>query len=107
MEIAALCITVLFGVYLIFVGFMMFFTPNKVKVLISKAGSTYHINLLELIPRLLVGVSLVLVPTEFKTSYAYAGYFLVILAIVLRVLPLSLHNRFSKGAENFLKPIYL
>lgn len=107
MKEVALAIIVLFGVFLIFCGFIMFFYPEKAKQIISKAGSTFMINYAELGIRLIVGLAFVFVETKFETVYDCFGYFLVISALLLMILPIKKHNQFSKKASDYLKPIYL
>ncbi len=107
MEVVAFLITILFGIFLIYVGFLMFFKSEKVRELIGKAGSTYKINFLELIPRLIIGIALIVAKTKFELIYNYCGFFLVFSAIIIMLLPLKTHNGFSKKATDFLKPIYL
>ena len=107
MKEVALTIIVLFGIFLIFCGFIMFFYPEKAKQIISKAGSTFTINYAELGIRLLVGLAFVFVETKFENVYNYFGYFLVVSALLLMILPIKKHNQFSKNASNYLKPIYL
>lgn len=107
MEVVAFLITFLFGIFLMYVGFLMFVKPYKVRELIGKAGSTHKINFLELIPRLIIGISLIIVETKFELIYNYSGFFLVFSAIIIMLLPLKMHNGFSKKAADFLKPIYL
>ncbi|MES2863929.1 MAG: hypothetical protein V4666_07405 [Bacteroidota bacterium] len=107
MKEVALAIIVFFGVFLIFCGFIMFFYPEKAKQIISKAGSTFMINYAELGIRLIVGLAFVFVETKFENVYNYFGYFLIVSALLLMILPIKKHNQFSKNASNYLKPIYL
>lgn len=107
MKETAFVVILLFGVFLIFCGFIMFFYPENAKRLISKAGSTFMINYAELGTRLFVGLAFVLVETKFETVYDYFGYFLIISALLLMILPIKKHNQFSKKASDYLKPIYL
>lgn len=100
-------VIILFGVFLIICGLIMFFYPEKAKQIISKAGSTFVINYAELGIRLVVGLAFVFVETKFENLYNYFGYFLIVSALLLMILPIKKHNQFSKNASNFLKPIYL
>lgn len=107
MKETAFIVILLFGVFLIFCGFIMFFYPEKAKQIISKAGSTFMINYAELGTRFFVGIVFVFVETKFETVYDWFGYFLIISALLLMILPIKKHNQFSKNASDYLKPIYL
>lgn len=85
----------------------MYFNPTVVRNLIRKAGSSYGTNFLELGPRLLIGLAIIKVDTDFEVLYNSMGYFLVVSAFVIGLLPLKLHNGFSRKAADFLKPNYL
>lgn len=106
MKEIAFFIIMVFALFLIFAGFLMFFNPEKVKRLISKAGSSYLINFVELIPRLIIGLAFVFVETRFEIIYNNIGCFLIATAVLLMVLPIKIHNSFSKMASDYLKPIY-
>lgn len=100
---------ILFGFFLIGVGFLMIFKPEKTKEIITKAGSTYLINYTELGIRLLIGIAFVLSSelANYKLQFKVIGYFLIVSALVLMCLPIKLHNKFSRKEANQLKPIYL
>ncbi|EID74659.1 hypothetical protein [Imtechella halotolerans] len=107
MECVAFLLTFLFGIFLVLVGILMYFNPTVVRNLIRKAGSSYGTNFLELGPRLLIGLAIIKVDTDFEVLYNSMGYFLVVSAFVIGLLPLKLHNGFSRKAADFLKPNYL
>lgn len=102
-------IVVLFGVFLIFAGFLMFFNPEKTKEIIAKAGSTYLINYAELGLRLIIGMAFLYASlfSVFDFYFNIIGYFLIITALLLMLVPIKKHNQFSKMAAESLKPIYL
>jgi uncharacterized membrane protein YfcA len=102
-------IVVLFGVFLIFAGFLMIFKPEKTKEIISKAGSTYLINYTELGIRLFIGIAFVISSkiANYEFQFKIAGYFLIVSALILMCLPIKLHNKFSRKAAEQLKPIHL
>lgn len=107
MELICFYIVFIFGLFLIWSGFMMFLNPEKVKKIIATAGSTYFINYTELILRLLVGFACINVKTHFELVYTVFGYFLVFSAFVLMLIPIKKHNGFSVKASAMLKPLYL
>lgn len=94
MECVAFLLTFLFGIFLVLVGILMYFNPTVVRNLIRKAGSSYGTNFLELGPRLLIGLAIIKVDTDFEVLYNSMGYFLVVSAFVIGLLPLKLHNGF-------------
>ncbi|WP_130734632.1 hypothetical protein [Flavobacterium sp. J27] len=102
-------IVILFALFLIFASFLLFFKPYKTKEIISKAGSTYFINYLELSIRLLVGVAFVLSSTltKYAIQFKIVGYFLIISALILMFVPIKKHNEFSRNAAHKLRPVYL
>lgn len=100
-------IVVLFGVFLIWSGFMMFFRPEKVKKIIAAAGSTYFINYTELIIRFFIGLAFINVQSKQEVVYSIFGYFLICSALILMVVPIKLHNGFSVKASTMLKPLFL
>ncbi|WP_339886984.1 hypothetical protein [uncultured Flavobacterium sp.] len=102
-------IVTLFGIFLIFASFLMFFSPEKVRNIIAKAGSTYLINYSELLIRFIVGLAF-LNSAIFSTYGSYLeliGEFLMITAVLLMFVPIKLHNKFAKNAADRLKPFYL
>ena len=107
MKEVAFSIIVVNGIFLIFCGLIMFFYPEKAKQIISKAGSTFIINYAELGVRLIIGIAFILVETKFENVYNFFGYFLMVSALLLMILPIKKHNQFSRNASNYLKPIYL
>ena len=100
---------VLFGLFLIFSSFLMFFKPEKTRQIIGKAGSTYLINFLELGCRLLVGIAFIISSkiAIYELQFKVVGYFLVVSALVIMCIPIKKHNAFSKRAAEKLKPSYL
>ena len=102
-------IIVLFGLFLLYSGFLMFFKPEMVRAIIAKAGSTYLINYTELGIRLLIGIAFLVstVYSNYELQFTIIGYFLIISALLLMLVPIKKHNQFSRKAAEKLKPIYL
>lgn len=100
-------VLIIFGLFLVWSGFMMFVNPEKVKKIIALAGSTLFINYAELITRLIIGIAFVFVKTKYNFVFTYVGYFLIISALILMLVPIKKHNKFSVYASQKLKPIYL
>lgn len=102
-------IIIVFGFFLIFSGFFMFFKPEKVRVLIGKAGSTYLINYTELGIRFLVGIAFLVSSlfSLYEIEFKIVGYFLIVSAIILMLFPIRMHNALARQFVKILKPIYL
>lgn len=108
-QIIAKCIIILFGLFLVYAGFLMFFKPEKVRTIIGKAGSTYFINYTELGIRLIIGISFLIstIYSNYELQFTVIGYFLMISALLLMLVPIKMHNNFAKNAAEKLKPTYL
>lgn len=100
-------IILLFGLFLIWSAFLMISNPEKVRKIIATAGSTYFINYFELGIRLLIGIAFVNAISKFEEIYRVFGYFLIVSAIILMLVPIKIHNGFSVKAAEKLKPNYL
>ncbi|WP_320815542.1 hypothetical protein [Flavobacterium sp.] len=108
-QIIAKCIIVLFGLFLVYAGFLMFFKPERVREIIGKAGSTYFINYTELGIRLIIGIAFLISSlfSIYELQFKVIGYFLMTSALLLMLVPIKTHNNFAKNAAAKLKPIYL
>lgn len=109
MIVIANFLIVAFGLFLIFSGFLMFFKPEKVRVLIGKAGSTYLINYTELGIRLIIGLAFLVSSlfSLYEIEFKIVGYFLIVSAIILMLLPIRMHNALARQFAKKLKPLYL
>lgn len=108
-QVIAKCIIILFGLFLVYAGFLMFFKPEKVRTIIGKAGSTYLINYTELGIRLIIGIAFLISSlfSIYELQFKITGYFLMISALLLMLVPIKMHNNFAKNAAEKLKTIYL
>ena len=102
-------VVILFALFLMFSGFLMFFKPENVRKTIAKAGSTYMINYSELVIRLFIGIAFYIVSlfSIYELFFSVFGYFLIFSALILMLVPIKTHNQFSRRASEFLKPNYL
>lgn len=96
-----------FGIFLIWSSYLMFFKPIKTKSIIALAGSTLSINLFELLLRLIVGIAFVYFKSSHEIVFKTIGYFFIFSAIFIMLIPMRIHNSFSRKAAEKLKPIYL
>ncbi len=100
--------TILFGVFIILVGFLMLFAPKKARAILRKAGSTNFINYAEITIRLIPAVAMILYADFSKLPLAFKifGWVMVITSVILYIVPRKTHHRFSMKSAEMLKPVY-
>ena len=98
----------LFGVFFIYVGFIMLIKPNKARKTLRKAGSTNFINYAEITLRIIPAVGLILAAdnSKFPEIFKIFGWFMISTSLVLYFVPRQLHHNFSVKAAEILKPVY-
>lgn len=101
-------IIVLFGMFIIFVGFLMLFAPKKARKTLRKAGSTNFINYAEITIRIIPAVALILYAdfSKFPLAFKLFGWIMLVTSCVLYFVPRKLHHNFSMKSADILKPIY-
>ena len=101
-------IVILFGVFIIFAGFLMFFAPKKARLTLRKAGSTNLINYGEITIRLIPAIALILYAdsSKFPEASEIMGYFMLITSLILYLVPRKLHHGFSMKSADILKELY-
>ena len=101
-------IVIMFGIFIILVGFLMLFRPKKARELLRKFASTKIINYSEITIRLIVGIALVLYSDlcKFPEIFKILGWFMVVTALILYCVPRKLHHKFSTRSADIIKPIY-
>jgi uncharacterized membrane protein YfcA len=99
---------IVFGVFIILVGFLMLFNPNKARTILRKAGSTNLINYTEITLRLIPAVALIIYSEASKIPEAFKlfGWIMLITSLILYVIPRKAHHRFSMKSADLLKPTY-
>ncbi len=99
---------IIFGVFFIFVGFIMLFAPKKARQILRKAGSTNFINYAEITIRMIPAAALILSAdiSKYPEVFKIFGWFMLCTSLVLYFVPRQIHHNFSLKAANFLKPIY-
>jgi uncharacterized membrane protein YfcA len=102
-------IVLLFGGFILFVAMLMLFTPKKARAMLRKAGSTIGINYGELTLRLFIGIALVVYAAnaKFPEAFSVFGWFMIITALLLFLVPKKLHHAFSIKSADLLKPFYV
>jgi len=101
-------VIIFFGIFIIFIGFVMLFNPNKAKNTLRKAGSTNFINYSEITIRLIPAMALIVYAntSKFPESFKIFGWIMLITSIVLYAIPRKTHHKFSMKSADYLKPIY-
>ena len=106
METIAKSIVVLFGLWLIAVSLLMIYRPKLALSGLSKMASTNLINYTELMLRLVAGIAFVFA-AEAASVYLvfhYLGWFLIVSAIVLMVIPRQWHANYALYWARKLSP---
>jgi uncharacterized membrane protein YfcA len=100
--------TVLFGVFFIGTGLLMFLNPQKARAILRKAGSTNFINYAEISLRIIPAVSLILSAdnSKYPDVFKIFGWFMLITSFILYFVPRQIHHNFSLKAADILKPYY-
>lgn len=109
--ITAFCakwITVLFGCFFIYAGFLMLLDPQKARSILRKAGITNFINYAEITIRMIPAAALILAAQDSKYPgiFKIFGWFMLITSLVLYFVPRQLHHNFSLKAAAILKPVW-
>ena len=76
---------IIFGIFLILVGFLMLFLPKKAREILRKAGSTNVINYTEITIRMIPAAALVLYAdfSKFPEFFKILGWFMIATSFVL------------------------
>lgn len=99
---------ILFGTFIIFIGFVMLIYPEKARSILRKAGSTNFINYAEITVRLIPAIALIVYSdfSKFPEPFMIFGWIMLITSIVLYAIPRKMHHKFSMKSADYLKPIY-
>lgn len=109
MILLARYIIVLFGLFLIGVGFLMLFYPQKARGFIRKAASTNFINYFEITVRMIPAAALVLFSdfSKYPEAFKLLGWFMLATSLVLYFVPRKMHHAYAQWCANILKPLYI
>lgn len=101
-------IVILFGIHVIFAGFLMLFAPKKAVRILRKAGSTNFINYTEITIRLILAIVIILYSdfSKFPEAFYILGWFMLITSVILFGVPRSIHHNYSTKSAAILKPFY-
>ena len=102
-------IILLFACFIIFVGLMMLFDPDKAIATLRKAGSTVFINYAEITFRLIPAAAMIIYADFAKFPFAFTafGWFMILTSLILYVIPIKTHHHFAMQSADMLRPIYI
>jgi uncharacterized membrane protein YfcA len=107
MVILATWVVILFGIFIISIGILMLFNPEKALATLRKAGSTNLINYAEITIRLIPAIALVIYSpySRFPEILKLFGWFMIATSLVLYFVPRKYHHAYSMKWAGILKPI--
>lgn len=96
-----------FGLFIVYVGFLMLLAPNSAIAILKKAASNNFINYTEITLRLIPAVSLVLYAdlSGYPAFFYYFGWFMILTSIVLYFVPRRLHHQYALWNASLLTPM--
>lgn len=99
---------IVFGIFLIYSGFIMLFAPEKARRIVRKAGSTNFINYAEITIRMIPAAGLILAAdfSKYPEFFKVLGWFMLATSLVLYFVPRRLHHSYSLKSAEILKPLY-
>ena len=101
-------VVLFFGIFIIFIGFVMLINPKKARSTLRKAGSTNLINYGEITLRLIPAIALIVYSdfSKFPEAFKIFGWIMLVTSVILYFVPPRVHNKFSMKSADILKPIY-
>lgn len=107
MVMVAKWIILLFGLFIIGVGLLMLFAPERARGTLRKAGSTNLINYTEISLRMIPAAALVIYAgsSRFPEVFTVFGGFMLATSAVLFLVPRKVHHNFSLAAAEVLRPV--
>jgi len=101
-------VVIFFGVFIIFIAFVMLINPKKARNTLRKGGSTNFINYAEITIRLIPAISLILYSkfSKFPEAFKIFGWIMLVTSLILYIVPRKTHHKFSMKSADILKPIY-
>jgi uncharacterized membrane protein YfcA len=102
-------VVIIFGIFIIFIGFLMLFAPKKARDTLRKAGSTNFINYVEITIRLIPAIAMILYSdfSKFPQGFKILGWIMLITSLILYFVPRKIHHKFSMKSADILKPNYI
>ncbi|MDZ7613808.1 MAG: hypothetical protein U5K51_08980 [Flavobacteriaceae bacterium] len=99
---------ILFGMFILSVGFLMLLSPAKARETLRKAGSTNFINYAEITFRLIPAIALILYSdnSKYPDALKVYGWLMLVTSLILYFVPRKLHHGFALKSADILKPLY-
>lgn len=106
--IVAKYIVLLFGFFIISMGFLMLLNPKRARATLQKAGSTNFINYAEITLRLIPAIALIIAApiSKIPLFFEVFGWIMTSTSLLLFCIPRRWHYSFSLKSAEILKPIY-
>ena len=107
MQALALLILVAAGAWLIAIGLVMAFRPDQALQILRLAGSSHRANIAELVPRMIVGLAMIVRAGAAKVPamFELAGVFVGVSSFVLLLIPLAWHSGFAIWWADRIPPV--
>lgn len=108
MIIAAKWVVILFGIFFIVVGILMFTSTQKIILIIKKAGTTNWINYSEITIRMIPAAGLIIYSNHslFPILFKIMGWFMIATSLVLFFVSKEKHHKFANKYVGLIKPDY-
>ncbi len=109
MIAASQWIVIAFGGFIIFVGVLMLFVPERARAILRKAASTNFINYAEITIRMIPATAMILFAdySKFPELFKIFGWIMIITSVVLFIVPRQMHHNYSLKAAEILTPGYV
>lgn len=106
MIITTKFVILIFGVFLILVGFIMFFKPKRAGSTLQMAGSTNFINYAEITIRMIPAIAMVIYAeySKFPEIFKVLGWSMIATSLILYAIPRRIHHAYSLKSAEILKP---
>lgn len=101
-------VIIIFGTFILLVGFIMLFKPEMARSILRKAGSTNFINYSEITIRMFPAIAMIAYAdlAKYPKPFSIVGWIMFITSVILYFVPRTMHHGFSMHSAEILKPIY-
>ncbi len=109
MTLTAKYIVILFGVFLVLTGVLMFWKPQKAREFLRKAGSTNLINYTEITIRMIPAAGLIVCSelSKYPEVFSILGWFMIATSLILYLVPRRIHHNYALWCAEILTPNYI
>lgn len=100
---------ILFGLFIICVGFLMLFAPQEARKTLKAAASTNFINYAEIILRMVPATGLIVYAgsSRYPVALQLFGWTMLATSVVLLFIPRRLHHAYALQCAEVLQPAYI